>query len=666
MLQELRRQARHHCARKHVIVDFHTQRPGWYDQAYKYRRPLVLAVYAAIGVTGYLGGFLLRFEFSAFDLWVDDFLLTAPLVAAVRLSLARLLHLSTGRWRFISTSDVLRLLVATSAGTVLLLGFRWALLGSVTIPLSVLLMEWVLTTQLTGALWVAYRTSFERLRHSQWIETDDRRRTRVLIIGAGEAGNVLAREIRRFPTGYELVGIIDDDPLKAGERIQGCEVLGVSARLPAIARATAAQEVILAVPSAGPEELQRLVALCGEAALPFKVLPGIREVLDGDVGLNQLREVQIEDLLGREPVELELPQLRAELDGATVLITGAAGSIGSELARQVALNRPRRLVLLDQAETALFYLDLELRHRHAGLEIIPVVADIADASGMERIFRDSCPDHVLHAAAYKHVPMMEGNAREAIRNNVLGTWRVADAAGRHGTRRFVLVSTDKAVSPTNVMGATKRLAELIVLDLQQRFPATTYGAVRFGNVLGSNGSVIPIFKRQISEGRPVTVTHPDATRYFMTIPEAVQLILQASLLQQFRGRIAMLDMGDPVRITDLALNLLRLSGVARPEERVVFTGLRPGEKLHEELAAPDEEAQPTSVPKVRVLTTPVLLAPALVEQVQAWDAALRRGCDDTLIAGFYDLFPLLRAEPRQQAPPAAAQRARPHDLRMGM
>jgi FlaA1/EpsC-like NDP-sugar epimerase len=575
-----------------------------------------------MAVAGYLGGFLLRFEFGAFDQWVESFLLTAPLVALVRLGFARLLHLATGRWRFVSTTDVLRLLVATSAGTLVLLGVRALLLGILTIPLSVLLIEWVLTTQLTAAAWIGYRTSFERLRRSRWENGDPL--TRVLIVGAGEAGNMLAREIQRYPTGYQVVGFVDDEPMKWGDRIQGLEIIGGTIDLPAIAESVRAEELILAVPSAGPESLRRLVAICETAALPFKVLPGIREVLDGNVVLSQLRELRIEDLLGREPIQLELPELARDLKGRCVLITGAAGSIGSELARQVALHRPGRLVILDQAETDLFYLDLDLRREHPELDLVPVIGDVVDGSTVRQVFANHQPERVFHAAAYKHVPLMESNPAQAIRNNVLGTRVVAEEAGRHGCGKFILVSTDKAVRPSSVMGASKRLAEMVVLALDEAYPATAYGAVRFGNVLGSAGSVIPIFQKQIERNQPLTVTHPDVTRYFMTIPESVQLILQASLLDELRGHIAMLEMGAPVRIVDLAQNMLRLAGVPSGNgDHMVFTGLRPGEKLHEELAAPTEESCATAVPKVRIIrsgnerTFPVLALTDRWEQMFA-------------------------------------------------
>jgi FlaA1/EpsC-like NDP-sugar epimerase len=597
-LYESEPSARQSVLSEHVRRDI----PEWYHRLYRRRRPLVFGAYAGIAVLGYLGGYLLRFEFGQLDRWLEAFLLTVPLVALVRLLFARLFKLSTGRWRFVSTSDVLRLLVATSLGSIALLGIRAVLHGVLVIPLSVLLIEWVLTTQITAAAWIAYRTAFERLRRSQWENGDPK--TRVLIVGAGEAGNMLAREIRRYPTGYQLVGFVDDEPTKWGEWIQGVEIVGASADLPAIADALSVNELILAVPSVDPEDLRRLVGICEGVGLPFKVLPGIREVLDGEIGLSQLRELRIEDLLGREPIALELPELARDLAGKTVLITGAAGSIGSELARQVALHHPARLVILDQAETDLFYLEQDLIRGHPELELVPVIGDIVDENTVRDVFARYRPDRVFHAAAYKHVPMMECNPEQAIRNNVLGTRLVAEEAGLHGCGKFVLVSTDKAVRPQSVMGASKRLAELVVMALEDVYPDTAYGAVRFGNVLGSAGSVIPIFQRQIENNQPLTVTHPDATRYFMTIPEAVQLILQASLLVEFRGRVAMLEMGEPVRILDLARNMLRLAGVpAGNGNHVVFTGLRPGEKLHEELAAPTEESRPTAVPKVRIIRT---------------------------------------------------------------
>jgi FlaA1/EpsC-like NDP-sugar epimerase len=602
------------------------------------RRVVALLIYGGITVLAYLAAYLLRFNFEIPADYGDMALRSVPVLIAVRLLCARAFRLSAGRWRFVSTRDVLRLVIAVGCGTIVFAGLMELPVWTPSVPLSVLVLEPMLTMLLTAGTWVAYRSTFEQLKLRRVHGVRGARR--VLVVGAGDAGFTLAHEMLRAPTGMLPIGFVDDNPLKWGTRMDGLDVIGATVDLPDIARAERADEIVIAIPSATVTQLREVVLRCESTGLPFKVLPGIREVLSGGANLRQLREVRIEDLLGREPVQLELPELAEDLGGRSVLITGAAGSIGSELARQAALHSPGTLVLFDQAETNLYYLELELRERFPLLNVVPVVGNIVDANAVERVFRDYAPERVFHAAAYKHVPMMETNPREAIRNNVIGTWRVAEAAGRHGTGRFVLVSTDKAVRPSSVMGATKRTAELLVLELQAAFPCTTYGAVRFGNVLGSDGSVIPIFRRQIEAGKPLTVTHPDATRYFMTIPEAVQLVLQASVLSELRGHIAMLDMGDPVRIVDLAFNLLRLSGAHRSEGGgLVFTGLRPGEKLHEELSAPEERTAGTSVSKVRLIQTPSRPEFCVLERVADWQWALELGEDSVVITEFTAAFP---------------------------
>jgi FlaA1/EpsC-like NDP-sugar epimerase len=623
--------------------------------AFANRRVIAVSVYAGVAGFSYFLSYLLRFDFTLPREYAPVFLQTLPLLIAIRALLGVVFRLSTGRWRFVGTSDVLRLVFAVSAGSIVFYFAAGALPLALRVPRSVILCEWVLSTYLTAGVWIVYRTAFERLRQLRASANGSARR--VLIVGAGEAGNLLAREMLRQPTGSSPVGFVDDEPTKWGTRLQGLAVLATTAELPEITRRFGVDDIAIAMPSATPQELRRIVLICESTGLPFRVLPGIAEVLQGDVRLNQLRAVQIEDLLGREPISLELPELADDLRGRSVLITGAAGSIGSELSRQVALHAPRVLVLFDQAETGLYYLERELRDRHADLHLVCIVGDITDEVGVSRLYEEHLPSRVFHAAAYKHVPMMELNVREALRNNVLGTRLVAEAAAHYGAQKFVLVSSDKAVRPSSVMGATKRLSELVLLELQARHPKTAYAAVRFGNVMGSAGSVIPIFRSQIEAGRPLTITHPEATRYFMTIPEAVQLILQASLLPEVRGRIAMLEMGEPVRILDLAENMLRISGATRRNgDRFVFTGLRSGEKLHEELCAPDESTTATAIPKVRLVAPSMLLVSQVPEWLEQWEAAFAERRDDRVIGDLLRIFPSLHIQPvGQRAGPLLAR-----------
>jgi FlaA1/EpsC-like NDP-sugar epimerase len=583
---------------------------------YARRRHTAWAAYAGLTAISYAFAYLLRFEFSVPADQAELLALTVLPLVAIRLVAFRAFGMMRERWRFAGGRNMVRLAGAVATGSAVALALNLAASTFVggRVSVSILVIEGVFTCFFVAGAWLSYRIVVEAVRQMNGKETP----RRVLVIGAGEAGTMLVREMCRFPTGYVPVGFVDDDPYMQSTSSVGVPVLGRTADLAGVVARHDVEELIIAVPSAAPTALRRIVRQCELTGLPFKVLPGIREVLNGDVALAQIREVRIEDLLGREPIQLELPELEADLAGRTILITGAAGSIGSELSRQVALHRPARIVALDQAETPLFFLDMELRGAYPDVEIIPVVADVASTTTMREVFERFRPSHVFHAAAYKHVPLMEAHPVEATRNNVFGTYCVAQLAGEFGATKFVLVSTDKAVRPANVMGATKRLAELVVTELQWRYRSTTYGAVRFGNVLGSAGSVIPIFRRQLDANKPLTVTHPDTTRFFMTIPEAVQLILQASLLRDFRGRIAMLEMGEPVRIVDLAENLLRLAGrTSRHGEDIVFSGLRPGEKLHEELVAPDEEAIPTAVPRVRMLIPRTADTGALVDLIQS-------------------------------------------------
>jgi FlaA1/EpsC-like NDP-sugar epimerase len=610
------------------------------DSVYNYRTLLVLATYGLIAAFAYTLAFLLRFEFQLGAEEFRIFVTTIPVVVAIRIFLDYALKISHRRLRFASARDALMLGLVSAIGTVGLYLLSWV--GGILppIPRSVLILEWTLSTYLVATFWIVYRRFLDGLRHYRSEQSITPKRA--LVVGAGEAGHVLAREMQRTPTGYRPVGFLDDDPSKWGTIVAGLTVLGPTDELSKYAKSTRAEEIVVAIPSADPAELRRIVNQCEAADLSFMVLPGIRDVVAGNVRLHQLRPLRIEDLLGREPVNLELPELQHDLNGRAVLITGAAGSIGSELARQVALHDPAVLLLVDQAETPLFELEMELREAHPDVSMRFLVADITDAIAVDRIFRDYAPSRVFHAAAYKHVSLMQVNARQAVRNNVLGSWTVADAAGRYAVEKFVLVSTDKAVRPTSVMGASKRLAEMAVLELMHSYPDTSYAAVRFGNVLGSAGSVIPIFQKQIQQAKPLTVTHPEVSRYFMTIPEAVQLILQTSLLPEVQGNIAMLEMGEPVRILDLARNLLKISGLHRQDYQIHFTGLRPGEKLHEELLAPDERLKLTSNTKVRIVAHSRLSVVDVQQCIADWENAFAEGDDASVVQSMASIFPGLK------------------------
>lgn len=622
-----------------------------FDFAHANRRRVAALVYALITSVSLATAFLLRFELE----WPADqvalFWSALPFLIVLRTVFAYFFRIMTGRWRFVGVSDVARLIGAVAAGTVVYFALSWLVPLLPRVPRSVLLIEGVVTQYLMAGLWIVYRLSYERLQHVRYAGPPPRR---VLMVGAGDAGQMLVREMQRTPTGLVPVGYVDDDRVKWGTRIHGVKVWGKLDDLPRLASEHDVDEVVIAIPSAEPTQIRRIVELCEQADRPFSILPGIAEVLTGEAHLAQVREVRVEDLLGRDPVVMELPEVRADVANRAVLITGAAGSIGSELARQVALHAPGLVILADQAETPLYYLDLELRGEFPNVDVAAVIVDVADPVAMEHVFEEYRPDHVFHAAAYKHVPLMERHPREAVRNNVVGTWIVAEAAGRHGAEKFVLVSTDKAVRPANVMGASKRMAELAVLQAQLEYPFTAYGAVRFGNVLGSNGSVIPLFRKQLEQGLPLTITHHDVTRYFMTIPEAVQLILKTSLLPELRGHVAMLEMGEPVKILDMARNLLRLVGEPyRPGENVIFTGLRPGEKLTEELVAPEETVFETDLEKVHLIMSAAEDTPAGVWLSDFEVQALRERDVERTLSFLYERFPLLAPDRAREAPPVA-------------
>ncbi len=471
--------------------------------------------------------------------------------------------------------------------------------GTWKVPISVAIMDTLLAFGGVLAIRVFRRVVFERYeRGLHASDGNGHAAKRVLLVGAGRAGNLAAKEIQdRVDLGLSIVGFVDDDREKHGSVMQGVRVLGATADLPTLVADLDIDHVIITIAQATRDQLRQIVEVCESIPIKMRIIPGLYEILGGKVEVSRIRDVDIEDLLGREPVQLEEGQIRTFLAGKTIMVTGAGGSIGSELVRQVARFGAGRVLLVERAENALFVIHRELREHWEQLDCVPLVADIADLERMRRLLAVHKPSVIVHAAAHKHVPMMESNPCEAIKNNSLATARLGELAGEAGVEAFILISTDKAVRPTSVMGASKRLAEIAVERLNQRF-ATRFVAVRFGNVMGSAGSVIPIFRDQILHGGPVTVTHPDMVRYFMTIPEASQLVLQAGAMGN-GGEIFILDMGEPVRILDLAQEMIRLFGL-RPYEDVdiAITGIRPGEKLYEELQTTGETIAKTRHPKI--------------------------------------------------------------------
>ncbi len=502
-------------------------------------------------------------------------------------------------WRYAGIKDLEAIAeAAVSASAALLILFFLIDPGAgLRVPRGVFVLDLLLSVFMLGGLRLLGRISRGRLRGV----LAGRDRQRIVIFGAGDSAEQLLREIDRNPSMQQRVeALFDDDLALRGTRVQGVRVLGPTNDFKEFAAVRQVDEVVIATPRASGADIQRMVKLCREAGASSRVLPAIGDLLDGRVSWSKLREVDIHDILGRQPIELDSEVLSGLLKDKTVLITGGGGSIGSELVRQIARWEPRRILALDQAEDPVFELQKSLRRQEVTAEVIPIIADVCDVQRIEAVFRKWMPQVVLHAAAHKHVPLMEENVVEAAHNNVFGTRTVARAAGRYSSTHFVMISTDKAVNPTSVMGCTKRLAELVVQELTHEYEDTRFVSVRFGNVLGSRGSVVPIFKEQIARGGPVTVTHPDMMRYFMTIPEASQLVLEAAGLGD-GGEVFILDMGEPVRIVDMARELIRLSGLEPDVDiRIEFTGTRPGEKLFEELALKGEGAQKTHHPKVFV------------------------------------------------------------------
>ncbi|MGD9573591.1 MAG: polysaccharide biosynthesis protein [Thermoleophilia bacterium] len=582
----------------------------WSPRAFAHRAAQI-AVDTGLVVAAWWLAFYFRFDGDVPGRYERLFAATVGIVVLMKLAVFVAMRFYTKWWRFTSLRDLQAIVIATVVSSLIVTAVlsQWRPDDVVPVPRGVLVFDLVLTLTFIGGARFAVRSVIERPPRSELVSSG----REVLICGAGDAGNTLLREMKRNrELGYTPVGLIDDDPRKRRLRVQGTRVRGTRADLPRVLREVHVDEVIIAMPSAPGLVRQEIVEVCRQAGVPCATLPGLPELITGDVTVSQLREVRVEDVLGRAPVEIDFARVARYLNGRSVLVTGAGGSIGRELCRQVAAIGARRLIMVDHAENNLFEVDMALRNRgHAGM-LVPVIADCKDETAMERVFATERPEIVFHAAAYKHVPMMELNPLQAVANNAIGTSVLATLSERYAVDRFCLISTDKAVEPKTVMGASKALAERVVEE-RGASSHTRFAAVRFGNVLGSSGSVLPIFQRQIEQGGPVTVTHAEMTRFFMTIPEAVQLVIEATGIAE-GGDIFVLDMGEPVRIMDLAERMIELSG-NRPGTDIAIevVGIRPGEKLHEELFNVDEQVTPTRYGKIMRATRPPL-DPAVLRQ----------------------------------------------------
>ena len=601
-------------------------------------RALVTLHDLAVILVAWLGAFWLRFNLGGIPAeFLHQALLMLPVVFIVQGSMLWYFGLYRGVWRFASLPDLVRILKAAAAGVSLAAVVIFVLTRLSLIPRSVFVLDGLLLVLLLGGPRFVYRWIKDRHLYGK-------SGRKVLIVGAGRAGEMLARDLLRDPDRtYQPVAFVDDDPGKRNKDIHGIPVAGTVDALPAIAPELAAELILIALPSATSAQMRRIVGACEATGIHFRMLPRIEDLVTGQVSARELREVKLDDLLGREPVSLDWQAITRGMQGKTVLVSGGGGSIGSELCRQIARLGPDRLVVLEQGEFNLYAIELALRREFPDLKLSVCLGSVADAVAVEQVLEDHRPSVVFHAAAYKHVPMLEGQVRAAVTNNVLGTHCLASLADKHGCETFVMISTDKAVNPTNVMGATKRVAEIYCQGLNAR-SKTRFITVRFGNVLGSAGSVIPLFQKQIAAGGPVTVTDPQITRYFMTIPEAAQLILQASVIGE-GGEIFVLDMGEPVRISYLAEQLILLSGKKPGEDiEIVYTGLRPGEKLYEELFHEAEQLVDTAHPKILLARS----RPIDVARLEGVFGELKQACDSNAEARLRELLRALVPEHRDQ------------------
>jgi FlaA1/EpsC-like NDP-sugar epimerase len=561
---------------------------------HKYPVSRIVAVLAVDILTSLLASFLsisIRFDFGPVmaPFW-EHYLKNIPMILCVTILCYIALRLYRSIWRYASANELIRIIVATflAAAVIFLISTR---VTGYRMPRSYYAFYWAITAIFTSAVRFSYRAF--HIIADNFTEGARAKRKNVMVIGAGAAGNLILREIESSAyLNMKVKCIIDDNELTHGRTLRGVPIVGGRRDIGRMAKAYAIDEIIFAIPSANMQVRREILSICNDTGCMLKAMPGMYQLINGDVSVAKLKEVDIEDLLGREPVRINTEEVLNMHRGKVVLVTGGGGSIGSELCRQIAGHEPKQLIIVDIYENNAYDIQQELRMRYPELNLVVLIASVRNEARMDKIFETYRPEIVYHAAAHKHVPLMEDSPNEAIKNNVEGTLKTAKAADKYGTERFVLISTDKAVNPTNVMGASKRICEMIIQHINAH-SKTNFVAVRFGNVLGSNGSVIPLFKKQILEGGPVTVTDPEIIRYFMSIPEAVSLVLQAGAYAK-GGEIFVLDMGYPIKIADLAKNLIRLSGYKVDEDiKIVYTGLRPGEKMYEELLMDEEGLRKT-------------------------------------------------------------------------
>jgi FlaA1/EpsC-like NDP-sugar epimerase len=565
----------------------------------------------------FIFAYFLRFDFAPSEAIMTIALLQMLFIVPLEMGILHLYGINRFIWRYMSLRETECIVSALFVTMLPLAALRFTLPNAYIIPISIILLNFFLAS--IGLLTV-------RMLRREFYEANQRMKKSVsaekavLLVGAGRAGVMTLSDIKsNGDINLKVVGFIDDDPFKQGAVINGVKVLGTTAQLPEIVKNFAIDHIIISIARASRQDFQRILSVCRSIPIRVRTIPTLFELLQDKVRVSRIRDIEIEDLLGRSPVELEKNSIETFLQNKIVMVTGAGGSIGSELVRQLIRCQPKKLVLVERSEFALFQIEREIAENFPEVDFVPVIGDIGDCERMTKIFRKLKPQVVFHAAAHKHVPMMELNASEALKNNVLGTHALAQLAGEHETEVFVLISTDKAVNPTSIMGASKRLAELVIQDFNSRYD-TRFVAVRFGNVIGSNGSVIPTFREQIKKGGPVTVTHPQMQRFFMTIPEATQLVLQAGAIGK-GGEIFILDMGEPVRILDLAAETIKLSGLKPGVDiQIIFTGMRPGEKLTEELGTGIEEIAKTIHPKIfigKIKPYPKAKIKMMLDQVQA-------------------------------------------------